>query len=76
VVAGAPVAGVHTVRLRVRASGEVDAPVVLVDTLRIAGGDERELRRVRRALAQTVRGFSFKKQRGASTVTIPIVIER
>jgi hypothetical protein len=76
VVAGAPVAGVHTVRFRVRATGEIEAPTVLVDTLRIAGGDERELKRVRRALAATVKAFAFKKQRGVSTVTIPIVLER
>jgi hypothetical protein len=75
-VAGAPVAGVHTVRFRVRANGEVDGVAVLVDTLRIAGGDDRELRRVRRSLAQIVRGFTFKKQRAASTVTVPIVIDR
>jgi hypothetical protein len=70
------VAGVHTVRFRVGANGEVEAPTVLVDTLRIAGGDNQELARVRRGLARTVRGFAFKKQRGAATVTLPIVLER
>ena len=76
VVGGAPVAGVYSVRFKVRATGAVDKAVLLADSLRIAGGDEAELRRVRRGLAATVAGFTFKKQRAASTVTLPIVLER
>jgi hypothetical protein len=76
IVGGAPVAGVYTVRFRVRASGEIEMPTLLVDTLRIAGADETELRRVRRGLASTIRGLSFKKQRAASTITLPVVIDR
>lgn len=76
VVGGAPVAGVYSVRFKVRATGAVDKAVLLADTLRISGGDEAELRRVRRRLAATIAGFTFKKQKGASTVTLPIVLER
>jgi hypothetical protein len=76
IVGGAPVAGVYSVRFTVRASGAVDAPVLLADTLRCAGDGAAELRRVRRGLQAVVAGFTFKKQRAASKVTLPIVLER
>jgi hypothetical protein len=76
IVGGAPVAGVYSVRFTVRANGAVDAPVLLADTLRCSGDGSSELRRIRRGLQATIAGFSFKKQRAPSKVTLPIVLER
>ena len=68
-----PVTGLVSFGFDVAADGATSKVRVLSDTTRVPAADEAVRLRLVRALAKAVRSWNFGKQRGASTVTLPIV---
>jgi hypothetical protein len=71
-----PIAGMLSLAFSVDRFGVARNARVLSDTTRVPKADERDRARLVRALRQTVGGWRFGKQRGASQVTLPLVFER
>jgi hypothetical protein len=75
-VGALPVAGLLSLAFATDRGGAPRRVHVLSDTTRVARGDERErVRMVRRILA-AVASWRFGRQRGPSTITLPLVFER
>ncbi len=70
---GLSVSGMLSVRFEVSATGAVGAPRVLANTLR--SQDPRAVARLVRVVGASLRGGVFKRQRGRSQVTLPLVFE-
>lgn len=72
---GVDIHGTLSVRLHVSAQGKIAKVETLSNALRHPGGDQR----VEKALVKHIHGFllkaSFRKQRGPSMVTLPLVFE-
>jgi hypothetical protein len=75
-LADMPIAGVLALAFGVDQRGTVSRVRVLSDTTRVPGTDENHRARLIRRVRQSVAGWRFGKQRGASRVTLPIVFER
>jgi hypothetical protein len=73
---GLPLAGLLSLGARVGASGRVLSAKVLSDTTRVPSAFEAERRRFVGRVKRAVAAFRFSKQRGPSTITLPLVFER
>jgi hypothetical protein len=73
--AGLWIAGTLALSIRIGASGKVGAIGILTDTTRAAYGDERGRRALIAAIRKHVSGWHFGRQRGPSTLTLPLVFE-
>lgn len=74
--AGLPIAGALSIGFAVDSVGKVQNARILSDTTRVPAADEQARARLVRAIVGTAKTFDFGKQRGASTVTLPIVFSR
>jgi hypothetical protein len=72
---GLPIAGMVAFGLDVTLDGKVSRVRVLSDTTRVPDGEEPARRRVLSQLRRWLAQSSFGKQRGPSTITLPIVFE-
>lgn len=75
-VGDAQVAGLLSFRFRVEPSGVVRQLKLLADTLRAPAVDAEKLDVLRGAIARALTTMRFRKQRAASTITLPMVFER
>lgn len=75
-IADLPMTGTLTLRFRIDARGAAKGPTVVVDTTRVPRAHEVARKWVMRRIAIEVGGWTFGKQRGVSTVTLPLVFER
>jgi len=71
-----PISGLLSVAFRVGRGGSVSGVRVLSDTTRVPRAFEPARRRVVRRIASAIAAWRFGAQRGASTVTLPLVFER
>jgi hypothetical protein len=70
---GLDVQGVLSMRFDVSAQGRVSRPQVLSNALRHPGGDQRIEKALLKHIAKFLEAAPFKKQRGPSSVTLPLV---
>ncbi|MBA3541433.1 MAG: 2OG-Fe(II) oxygenase [Deltaproteobacteria bacterium] len=71
-----PLAGMLAVTFAVGRSGAVRGVRALSDTTRVPREHEHARRWVIRRIVLEIKGWTFGSQRGASTVTLPLVFER
>ena len=71
-----PVAGMASFQLTVDRAGAARSVRMLSDTTRVPRSDEPARRAFVRRLRAAIAAWRFGKQRGASTVTLPLVFER
>jgi len=71
-----PLAGMLALAFEVSPAGSARNVRLLSDTTKVPTGHEPDRRRLVAKLRQTVAGWKFAKQRGASRVTLPLVFER
>ena len=71
-----PLAGMIAFAFDVDRAGRAQRVRVLSDTTRVPSGDERERVRLIARITKAIAAWQFSKQRGASRVTLPIVLER
>jgi hypothetical protein len=70
------IAGMLSLKFRVGADGRVSGEKVLSDTTRVPAEEEPLRRRLLRGSLAALRALRFPRQRGPSTVTLPLVFER
>jgi hypothetical protein len=70
------VAGLLSLAFTVDRAGRVRRVRVLSDTTRVPRADERDRVRMVRRITRAIAGWTFGRQRGTSSVTLPIVFER
>jgi 2OG-Fe(II) oxygenase superfamily len=73
---GLDLAGLVSLRFIVSADGRVQKTQLLVDTTRGAGEDRERREIFVKNVLSALKTLKFPKQRGASTVTLPLVFER
>jgi hypothetical protein len=71
-----PVSGMIALAATVGAAGAVRAVRVLSDTTRVPRGAEPARTALIRAIRKAILGWRFGRQRGPSTITLPLVFER
>ncbi len=71
-----PLAGILALGFRVTATGELRDLELRSDTTRVPSRDERQRRRFVRAVLALVGAWRFPRQKGPSSVTLPMVFER
>ena len=71
-----PIAGALSIGFRVSPAGKVQGARILSDTTRVPAAEERARARLVRAIVGSVAEFEFRRQRAASSVTLPIVFSR
>ncbi len=71
-----PIAGLYSVAFEVDRRGGVSSVRALSDTTRVPWADERQRKTLVRKIRQEIAGWRFGVQRGASSVTLPLVFER
>jgi len=71
-----PIAGLYSAAFSVDRAGAVSGVNTLSDTTRVPRSDERARVALIRRIRETIGSWRFGRQRGASTVTLPLVFER
>jgi hypothetical protein len=71
-----PIAGLYSVAFDVDRRGGVTRARALSDTTRVPRADERARKALVRKIREDIAGWRFGPQRGASSVTLPLVFER
>ncbi len=71
-----PIAGLYSVAFDVDRRGGVSGVRALSDTTRVPRADERQRKTLVRKIREDIAGWRLGVQRGASSVTLPLVFER
>ncbi len=71
-----PIAGLYSVAFDIDRRGGVSRVRALSDTTRVPRADEPARKRLVRKIREDIMGWRFGPQRGASSVTLPLVFER
>ncbi|CAN5914600.1 hypothetical protein BH11MYX3_BH11MYX3_40270 [soil metagenome] len=71
-----PIAGLYSVAFDVDRRGAVSSVRALSDTTRVPRAEERKRKTLVRKIREDIADWRFGVQRGASTVTLPLVFER
>jgi hypothetical protein len=72
---GLDVLGTLSLRFSVSASGRIGKSTILSNALRHPGGDPRIVKALLKHIANFLENANFRKQRGVSHVTLPLVFE-